>query len=118
VVNRDPAPVGELSLRIERMGKTLIGGEASLWFVDGLHAQGRVLATFASRLGDLRRLELGGGGGVALGTGGAGPAVNLTLRTKLVRHVATYLRYDGALLLHDGTYDGQNAGSLGIEATW
>ena len=50
---------------------------------------------------------------------GAGPAGELVLRTRLpVRHAATYLRYDGALLFHDGTRDGQNTTTIGVEATF
>jgi hypothetical protein len=88
------------------------GVEGSLWFVDGLHLQGELLAGFAWRTG---RFELGGGLGVHAG-GGLGPALGLTLRGHLAGNVAGYLRYDGALLVHDGVRDGQNATSLGVEA--
>jgi hypothetical protein len=33
-----------------------------------------------------------------------------------VRGLRAFLRYDGALLVHDKVYDGQNATSFGLEA--
>jgi Ca-activated chloride channel family protein len=99
-------------------GRTRFGIEGSLWFVgSGLDLEGTVLATF-SRIGLSRWLDLQGGLGLHLGNG-AGPAGAVELRVHLpVRHVATYLRYDGALLLHDHTRDGLNAGSVGVEASF
>jgi Ca-activated chloride channel homolog len=117
VVNRDASPLASLSGRFELGRRTRFGAEASLWLVDGLNAQGGVLGTVAYRLA--RRLDLGFGAGLRLTGDAAGPAFNLTLRTQLpVRGVGTYLRYDGALLLHDQIYDGQNAGSVGLEASF
>jgi hypothetical protein len=117
VVNRDAAPLASLTGRFELGRRTRYGAEASLWLVDGLNAQGSVLGTVAYRVA--RRLDLGFGGGLRLTGESAGPAFNFTLRTPLpIRGVGTYLRYDGALLLHDDTYDGQNAGSVGLEATF
>jgi Ca-activated chloride channel homolog len=114
----EAAPLGGLALRGDVGGRTRIGLEGSLWLVDGLNAQGSVLGT-ASFRGIARRLELGAGAGLRITGDGVGPALNLTLRALLpVRGLATYLRYDGALLLRDGTYGGQNAGSLGLEATF
>ncbi|HEY5920471.1 MAG TPA: hypothetical protein VIV11_02315, partial [Kofleriaceae bacterium] len=98
-------------------GRASFGGEASLWLVDGLHGQGSALATGGYRF--TRRLELTLGGGLRFTGDTAGPALNLTLRTHLpFRGVTTFLRYDGALLLRDQTFDGQNAGSLGLEASF
>jgi Ca-activated chloride channel homolog len=117
VVNRDAAPLAALSGRFELGRRVRYGAEASLWLVDGLHAQGGVLGTVAYRL--TRRFDLGFGTGLRLTGDAAGPAFNLTLRTQLpIRPLTTYLRYDSALLLHDQTYDGQNAGSFGLEATF
>lgn len=118
IVNGDKAPVFELAARIERLGELHIGGEASLWLVDGLHGQGHVLATVGKTFGPHHRFELGAGTGLTFSGTAAGPAVNFTLRTRLVRHVGFYLRYDGALLIHDGTYDGQNTPSAGVEASF
>ena len=42
--------------------------------------------------------------------------VDLMARYALVRPLWLYLRYDAALLFHDGTRDGQNTGTVGIEA--
>jgi hypothetical protein len=92
----------------------LLGGEASLWIVAGNDVQGTVAAT-ATR-GLTRRVELGGGFGLHIG-GGVGPAADLTLRYWLpVRPLSLYLRYDAALLFRDNTRDGQNAGTVGVEA--
>ncbi|HEX5061320.1 MAG TPA: VIT domain-containing protein [Kofleriaceae bacterium] len=117
VVNGDAAPQLGLALRLDWGRETRIGGEASVWLVDGLHGQGNVLATVAQRIA--RRLELGIGGGLRFTGDVAGPALNLTLRSHLpIRGLSTFLRYDGALLIHDGTYDGQNGGSFGFEASF
>jgi Ca-activated chloride channel family protein len=118
IVNHTASPVVELSARIERLGALRVGAEASLWLVDGVHGQGHLLATIAKAFGPQNRFVLGGGSGLTLTGESAGPAVNLTLRTKLTRHAGTYLRYDGALLIHSGSYDGQNAGSFGFEASF
>jgi hypothetical protein len=118
IVNRTASPVLELSGRVERLGQLRIGGEASLWLVDGLHGQGHFLATLGKAFGWRHRFELGGGTGLTITGDAAGPAVNLTLRARVHRQVGTYLRYDGALLIHSGSYDGQNAGSFGIEASF
>lgn len=118
VAGGDAAPLAALTGRFDIGRRALVGVEGSLWLVDGLHAQGSVLGTVSYR-GILRRLELGAGTGVRITGDAAGPAWSFTLRTRLpVRGVSTYLRYDGALLLHDDTFDGQNAGSLGLEATF
>jgi len=98
-------------------GRTRFGFEGSLWFVDGLTLEGTTLATF-SRLGLTRWVDVVGGLGLHLGEA-LGPAVAGELRIHLpVRHVSTYLRYDGALLLHDSTRNGQNTGSIGVEASF
>ena len=106
-----------VSARVDTGTRTLVGVEGSLWLVGGVHAQGELLGTIGRRSLS-GRLELRAGLGVHLGNG-AGPAVNLTLRTRLpVRHLALYLRYDGALVRHDAIDDGENAGTLGVEASW
>ncbi len=105
------------AVRVEYGRLWLFGGEASLWLVDGLHGQGETLATI-SRRGIGRWFELGAGAGVHVGDG-AGPAVSLRLRAMLppVPRLGIYLRYDGALLIHDGSH-GQNAASLGLDLTF
>jgi hypothetical protein len=118
VVNGEVAALGALTGRVELGGRTRFGLEGSLWLVDGLSGQGSLLGT-ASVRGIARRFELAIGSGLRITGDAAGPAFNLTLRTRLpLPGVSTYLRYDGALLLHDGTYDGQNAGSVGVEASF
>ncbi|HUJ58568.1 MAG TPA: VIT domain-containing protein [Kofleriaceae bacterium] len=102
-----------LTGRYERGGATLLGVEGGAWLVGGLHLQADLLATFVRR--GLGWFEAGGGLGVHFGDGGVGPALDLTLRVRLP-HLKPFLRYDGALLFHDGTRDGQNTTSIGIEA--
>lgn len=97
--------------------RTSFGLEGSLWLVDELGMQGSLLGTVSRRMGG--RLELGGGLGLRITGDAIGPALGLTLRTLLpIRGLATYLRYDGALLQQDGASRGINAGSFGIEARW
>jgi hypothetical protein len=104
-------------LRLElARGRFLAGVEGDVWLVDGLNAQGRVLATFG-RLGIARWFELGVGLGVHLGDG-AGPAGSLSLRLHLppIPWVSGYLRYDGALLSQpEGPREAQNTGTIGVE---
>ncbi len=105
-----------VTARAEAGNRTMIGLEGALWLVGGLHLEGDVLATLLRR--GIGPFELGGGFGLHLGPG-AGPAVDLSVRTRLpARGLHTYLRYDGALLYHDGTKDGQNTATLGIEASF
>jgi len=112
----DASPLAALTGRFEVGGRVALGVEGSLWLVDGLHAQGSALGT-ASVRGIARRLEVGIGAGLRVAADALGPAFAITLRTPLsLRGLAVYLRYDGALLLHDGTFDGQNAASFGFEA--
>ena len=111
------APAIALGLRIEGgRGRSLFGAEGSLWLVDGLHAQGRVLATFA-RVGVAQWLEIGVGFGAHFGAG-LGPAGAFALRFHLppAPWAAAYLRYDGALLVQpDGSRQGQNTATGGLE---
>ncbi|MEO8846991.1 MAG: VIT domain-containing protein [Kofleriaceae bacterium] len=95
----------------------LAGVDASLWVVPGTDVEGTLLAT-VTRYGVGRRFELGAGLGLHLGSdAGIGPAFDLLIRTRLpVQPLWLYLRYDGALLFHDGVRDGQNTGTVGIEA--
>jgi hypothetical protein len=117
VVNGNADVTGQLVARYEHvLGNGLVGAEGSLWLVGGVHGEGSLLA-IGSR-GITRRLELGIGAGVHLTGDAAGPALDLALRVPLTRSLRLFLRYDGALLLHDGTTDGQNAVSAGIETTW
>jgi len=118
IVNGNTDALGGLALRAEVGYRTAIGAEASLWLVGGLHGEGSLLATIARRGLLSTRLELGGGAGLRITGSAAGPALNLTLRAPLSRTTRFYLRYDGALLLHDSTFDGENATSLGVEASF
>jgi hypothetical protein len=117
VVNRDAAPQASLAVRYEvARRRALFGVEPSLWLVDGLQAQGSLLGTAGYRVAP--RLELGSGLGVRLTGDGTGPALGLSLRTQLTRGFQVFLRYDGALLIRSGTFDGQNTGSVGLEASF
>jgi Ca-activated chloride channel family protein len=111
------APAIALNLRIEAgRGRSLLGVEGSLWLVDGLHGQGRVLASFA-RVGVARWFEIGIGAGLHFGAG-IGPAGAAALRFHLppAPWAAAYLRYDGALLVQpDGSRQGQNTATGGLE---
>jgi Ca-activated chloride channel family protein len=110
VANAEARPALTLGGRVElrTAGKMFVGVEGALWIAEQL--QTRVFATFNLRFG---RTELGIG--VGLGTAdGIGPATELTLRRPLSRHLAPYLRYDGAYIDRDG----HNTGSFGIEARW
>jgi hypothetical protein len=109
------------SARLEVGGRTLFGVGAALWLQTasaerGLDVQGQLLATFARRGVGLRWLEVGGGLGLQLGKE-LGPAASASLRLHLPPspRAAAYLRYDGALLLDEGTRTGQNAVTLGLE---
>src|SRR5262249_32921395 len=114
--NRVGHAAGILSMRAEVGGRTLAGAEASLWAVDGGGVQGALYATLAPRGLLAPKLELRAGFGVQLGDG-VGPALDLALRFH-VRPLVLYLRYDGALLLHDGTRDGQNTSTIGVETSF
>jgi Ca-activated chloride channel family protein len=110
-------PVAALSGRLDAGQRTLFGIEGALWLV-GTDAQGQLELTLARR-GIARLFELRGGFGLHFGDG-YGPAASLTLRTRLpVRHLATYLRWDGALLQHpDASRSGQNTSTFGVESSW
>jgi Ca-activated chloride channel family protein len=117
VVNGNADATGQLVARYEvALGRGLVGAEGSLWLVGGFHGEGSLLA-IGSR-GITRRLELGFGAGLHVTGAAAGPALDLALRVPVTSALRLFVRYDGALLLHDGTTDGQNAASAGIEATW
>jgi Ca-activated chloride channel family protein len=110
VANAEAQPALTLAGRVElrAAGKLFVGVEGALWIAEQL--QTRLFSTFNLRFG---RTELGFG--IGLGTaGGIGPATELTLRRPLTRHLAPYLRYDGAYIDRDG----HNTGSFGIEARW
>jgi Ca-activated chloride channel family protein len=117
VVNGHADAAAALVARHEHvLPRGAIGVEGSVWFVGGLHAQGSLLAT--GELALSRHVDLGLGGGLRLTGTGVGPALGLALRVPLVHSLRLYLRYDGALLLHDGTVDGQNVGTAGLETSW
>ncbi|HET9990514.1 MAG TPA: VIT domain-containing protein [Kofleriaceae bacterium] len=113
VVNGDGSFVQTTRIGIERGRRTLFGGEATLWLSRGIHAEGTVLGTISRRFAP--HLELGGGLGLHVGSE-LGPALDLELRYQLPAPLWLYLRYDGALLFHDATRDGQNTATFGISA--
>ncbi len=106
------------ALRVDYGRLWLFGGEASVWLVGGFHGQVETLVT-VSRRGLGRWFELGAGVGLDITGVGTGPAVSLRLRAMLppVPRLGVYLRYDGALLINDGSH-GQNAASLGLGLTF
>jgi Ca-activated chloride channel family protein len=111
------APIVALAGRFDvRARKNMVGIDGSLWLVDGLHGQGRILLEY-TRIGVARWFELGVGLGVHGGGTGVGPAGALVLRGHLPVQPALsgYLRYDGALLLRNSTREGQNTFTLGVE---
>lgn len=110
IKNAEASPAGTLAGRIElrAAGNLFVGVEGAVWLAEQL--QTRLFTTFNLRFG---RTELGFG--IGLGTSdGVGPATELTLRRPLTRHLAPYLRYDGAYIDRNG----HNTGSFGIEARW
>ncbi|CAN5194071.1 hypothetical protein BH11MYX1_BH11MYX1_50100 [soil metagenome] len=111
---RESAFVSMLRVGVERGDREVHpGGEASLW----LDGSGDVEATLLGTLGRhlAPRLDASLGLGLHLGPG-VGPAADVMLRYALPRPLWLYLRYDGALLFHDQTRDGQHTGTVGIEA--
>lgn len=114
--DRDAAFVSMLRVGAEHEGPLLhLGGEASLWLDGSGHVEATVLGTLGRHV--LRHVDANLGLGLHLGPG-AGPAADLMLRYALTYRAALwlYLRYDAALLFHDGTTDGQHTGTVGIEA--
>jgi Ca-activated chloride channel family protein len=106
--------VSMLRAGVVRGGRTLhLGGEAALWLDGAGEVEATLLGTLSRPLAP--RLEVSLGLGLHLGPG-AGPAAALMLRYALPRPLWLYLRYDGALLFHDQTRDGQHTGTVGIEA--
>jgi len=106
--------VSMLRVGAEREGPLLhLGGEGALWLDGSGHVEATVLGTLGHHF--LRRLDVELGLGLHLGPG-AGPAADLMLRSPLPHVLWLYLRYDGALLFHDSTSDGQHSGTVGIEA--
>ena len=94
------------------------GAAASLWLVDGPHAQGRLLGTLTwwhGRTG----VEAGLGLHVSDAAGvEVGPALGVALRHVFARHLTGYLRYDGALLFGNGGHADEHAASAGVEWRW
>jgi len=116
----ESAPLGAFGARVEYgRGRVLAGLDASAWLVDGVHGQGSVLGTLARRGLLDRKLEIGAGLGVRFTGDAVGPAAEVVLRIALpIRGLATYFRYDGALLRTQDTSTGQNAFTFGVEARW
>ena len=116
-VSRGNADLASLvAARYELGGRTAFGVEGGLWLVGGLNLEGDVLATIARRH-LVRTLEIRGGLGLRLGDG-AGPELNLELGLPLVRRFELLLRWDGALMFHDGTRDGLNTTTIGVETSF
>jgi hypothetical protein len=111
--------IGGLVTRVEVGGRTMFGVDGSLWVVAGPHLQGELLGTIARYGIGVHWLELGVGLGLRIGDG-VGPATAITLRAAplKLRGFAVFGRYDGALRLHDATYDGENTLTGGVEARW
>jgi hypothetical protein len=106
-----------LNVRVESNRRLAIGGEASLWLLDGADPQGRALVTIARR-GIARWLELGAGAGLHLG-GGTGPAAALRLRIDTpIAPLAGFLRYDAALRVDRPSLEVEHAITLGIELSY
>lgn len=109
-------PVGSLSARYElarvQRGRSTVDAIGQLWLV-GTDVQGRLLGAFDRGLG---RYQLSLGAGVHLGSD-SGLAFEATVRRVLMRHLAVYLSYDGALLLTGGAH-GEHVGTVGLEWRW
>ncbi len=115
VVNGDGRFVSTTRLGFETGRRTLFGAEGTLWLGRALSVEGTLLGTITRRQ-LAPHTELGAGIGLHLGSD-VGPALELMLRYALpVRPLWLYLRYDGALLFHGDVRDGQNTGTVGIEA--
>jgi hypothetical protein len=106
-----------LDARLETNRRTSLGGEASLWLVDGVHPEGRALLTVA-RSGLARWFELGFGAGVHFGNGtGVASSLRLHVDTPLF-WLGGYLRYDAAVLLTRPSIEAEHAVTLGLELTY
>ncbi|HEY3806361.1 MAG TPA: VIT domain-containing protein [Kofleriaceae bacterium] len=110
----DAVGMGALALRADYGRATRVGGEASLWLVDGLHAQGE-LGLYAGRL--FERFEVDLGPELHLGDG-IGPALELAVRYYAVHRLDIYLREDAGLLFDSGTHAAQSSTSAGLELSW
>jgi Ca-activated chloride channel family protein len=106
----------QLEGRYELGSRTAFGVQGGLWLVGGLNLEGDVLVTAARRRID-RKIDVRGGLGLHLGNG-AGPALDFALGVHLVPPLVLLLRYDGALMFHDGTRDGLNTTTIGVEASF
>jgi Ca-activated chloride channel family protein len=107
---------GILTGRLELAhGVTEVGIEGSGWLVGGLHGEGSLLATASRAIA--RRLELGIGAGLHVTGSALGPALDLALRVPLTHQLRFFLRYDGALLVHEGI-EAQHTGTAGFETSW
>src|SRR5581483_1414790 len=96
--------------------RNLVGGELSLWLIDGSHAQGRGLLAFDRALG--ARFALGAGAGVHVGDGtGVAGALRLRVHTPLPM-LDGVLRYDTAVLLTRPSVEAEHAITLGLELTF
>jgi hypothetical protein len=119
IQNEQSAGLIAIGARLEVGRQTMVGGESTLWLVDGLHGQGRFLFTFARR-GIARWFELGGGIGAHVGGTGVGGAGSLSLRIHMppAPAVSTYLRYDAAVLTRLGEIGAQHTLTLGLERSF
>jgi hypothetical protein len=106
--------MGALALRADYGGTTRVGGEASLWVVDGFHAQGLVGLYVGQLFG---HLELDVGGDAHFG-GGIGPSLELALRYYISRRFDVHIREDLGVLFDAGTSFVDSTTSAGLELSW
>ncbi|HEX4455682.1 MAG TPA: VIT domain-containing protein [Kofleriaceae bacterium] len=106
--------MGALALRADYGRETRVGGEASLWLVDGFHAQGLVGLYVGEVFG---HLELDIGADAHFG-GGIGPSLAVALRYYVARHVDIGIREDLGVLFDSGTHFVDSTTSAGLELSW
>jgi Ca-activated chloride channel homolog len=111
IVNRTAAFVATARVGVSR---GMFGGEGSLWIspTNNSVVEGTALGTL--RLHH-RLIDLQLGVGIHLGSH-VGPAIMLQLDYNLSGKFSIYVRYDGALVFHDSTRDGENTATFGIAA--
>jgi hypothetical protein len=103
-----------LDIGLDDLRRTRLGGEAALWLVDGIGAEGRALLTIA-RSQIAHRFELGVGAGAQFGHGsGIAGSLRLGIATP-VPGLAGFIRYDAAALISRSPVEAAHAIALGLE---